>query len=178
MAASWEMGAFILHAYGSKDQQQVGYATGHQVLFLLAPVWLNAFVYMTFARMVYFFRPGGEPRVGYLPARWLSRVFVVADIGTFIVQATGGILGGPTVDPDTRAKGVKIYIIGMGVQEGFIVVFLMLMARFHYRCIQMDRDNVYGSEGACEDENGYVPRRNWKPLQFTLYAALLAITVS
>ncbi|GJC86352.1 putative lipid transporter atnI [Colletotrichum liriopes] len=176
MAASWEMGAFILLAYGSKDQQQVGYATGHQVLFLLAPIWLNAFVYMTFARMVYFFRPGGEPRIAHLPARWLGRIFVVADIGTFIVQATGGIMDGPTVDLVTRTKGVRIYIIGMAVQEGFIFVFLMLMARFHYRCIQMDRDNVYGLEDVYENEDGYVPRRNWKALQFALYAALLAIT--
>lgn len=181
MAASWEMGAFILHAYGSQDQQAQGYATGHQVLFLLAPVWLNAFVYMTFARMVYFFRPGGEPRVCYIPARWLGRIFVVADIATFIVQATGGVMAGPTVEPNTRAKGVKIYIIGMGVQEGFIVVFLMLMARFHYRAIQMNKEDVYGLEGGSydrEDEEGYMPRRNWKALQFALYAALLAITVS
>ncbi|KAJ3949876.1 uncharacterized protein N0V96_001009 [Colletotrichum fioriniae] len=122
---------------------------------------------------------GGEPRVCYIPARWLGRIFVVADIATFIVQATGGVMAGPTVEPNTRAKGVKIYIIGMGVQEGFIVVFLMLMARFHYRAIQMNKEDVYGLEGGSydrEDEEGYMPRRNWKALQFALYAALLAIT--
>ncbi|CAJ2500775.1 Uu.00g036280.m01.CDS01 [Anthostomella pinea] len=87
MGAAWETIAFILHSLGARDQQQVGYATGWQILFLLAPLWINAFVYMTFARLAWITLP--NQRLAGVKPPSLAKYFVWADIVTFIVQAVG-----------------------------------------------------------------------------------------
>jgi hypothetical protein len=55
--AIWELTSFILRALGTRDQQNEAYATASILLFLLAPLWINAFVYMTAGRLVYFLHP-------------------------------------------------------------------------------------------------------------------------
>ncbi|RMZ69314.1 RTA1 domain-containing [Pyrenophora seminiperda CCB06] len=57
MAALWETGAYAFRALGSKNQQSAGIATVAQILVLVAPIWVNAFAYMVFARIVWFYSP-------------------------------------------------------------------------------------------------------------------------
>ena len=175
MAASWETAAFAIHSFGALDQQSTGLASSYQTLFLLAPVWLNAFVYMVFARMVYFFRPGGRPVVARMHATWISTLFVWADIVCFLVQATGGVMTGPESDDNTQRIGVKIYIIGIGMQQGFIVIFTTLITRFHYRQIQAERMGPVTM--VLDSETGTTRRRKWKMLLYSLYAMLITISV-
>lgn len=84
MGAAWEMVAFILHSVGSKDQQNVGYATAWQILFLLAPLWINAFVYMTFAREAFFYLPESDRKIRGINASSVAKWFVGADVLTFM----------------------------------------------------------------------------------------------
>ncbi|KAF1364336.1 hypothetical protein EJ07DRAFT_151625 [Lizonia empirigonia] len=60
MAALWETGAYAFRALGSKNQQSSGIATVAQILVLVAPIWVNAFAYMVFARTVYFYSPNSK----------------------------------------------------------------------------------------------------------------------
>lgn len=168
MACLWETIGFILHALGTKDQQQVGYATAWNILFLLAPLWINAFAYMTFARMVYYWHPEG--RVAGLPATAIAKWFVLADIVSFIVQGAGGIMTSPGSSPDTIKIGLNIYIGGMALQEFFIVLFLGLMIAFQIRCNR--------AQAARFGHNGMDAPTGWKPLLFSLYAVLAFITAS
>lgn len=160
MGALWETAAFILHSLGAKDQQQVAYATTWQILFLLAPLWINAFVYMTFARMVLYWHPEGK--VAGLRAGVIARWFVLADILSFIVQGSGGLMANPEASAEILKIGMNIYLGGMGVQQFFIVLFLGLMIAFQRRCGRVSLDG----------------RRSWRPLLFALYGALVCITVS
>lgn len=163
MGATWETIAFILHALGAHDQQNVGYATAHQLLYLLAPLWINAYAYMTFARMVHFFLP--EQRIWRVKGVSLAKYFVWADIVSFLVQAVGGLMASPGAGADTIRIGINVYMGGMGLQEAFILVFIGLMIKFHRRGIALD---------VC----GMAPRQyNWRPLLYALYGALVAITV-
>ncbi len=161
MGGLWETLGFIIHSIGSRDQQQVAYATAWQILFLLAPLWINAFVYMTFARMVLYWHPEGK--VAGFRAAVIARWFVIADVMSFIVQATGGIMASPTAGADIIRTGLNIYLGGTALQQFFIVVFLGLMIAFQRRCAQHER---------------FDGKRGWRPLLFALYGALGCITVS
>jgi hypothetical protein len=161
MGALWETLAFILHSLGAKDQQNLGYAMGWQLLFLLAPLWINAFVYMTFARMVLYWHPEGK--VAGLRAAVIAKWFVIADVLSFIVQGVGGLMASPDAGADVVRIGLNIYLAGLGVQEFFILVFLGFMVAFQRQC------------GQARSFDG---KPNWKPLQYGLYVVLVCITVS
>jgi hypothetical protein len=163
MGALWETLAFITGALGAHNQQNIGYATAHALLFLLAPLWINAFAYMTFARLAYFFLP--EKRV-IIKATSMAKYFVTFDILSFLVQAAGGIMASPGASPSTIKSGVNVYMVGIGLQEFFILLFLSLMITFHRRAIQLENSG----EGNRE--------RSWRSLLYALYGVLGAITVS
>ncbi|SPQ23522.1 188dcaef-3bc2-413c-a467-a8a255d564fa [Thermothielavioides terrestris] len=129
MGALWETIAFVIHSLGTKDQQQIGYATTWNILFLLAPLWINAFAYMTFARMVLFWHPEGK--VAGFRAAVIARWFVLADILSFVVQAVGGIMASPGASANIIQIGLNIFMGGMGLQLLFILVRIIFrMAEF------------------------------------------------
>lgn len=167
MGAAWETIAFIIHAVGAKDQQQIAYATVWNILFLLAPLWINAFVYMTFARMVLYWHPQGK--VWKLTAQGIAKWFVWADVLTFIIQGVGGSMASPGASANIIKIGLNMYLVGMGLQQFFIVLFVGLMVVFQKDCTRVRASN-YG-----KDMDG---KRSWRPLLFALYGTLVAITVS
>jgi hypothetical protein len=78
MAALWETAGFAFRIASSQYNQSVGLFFGQQVLILLAPLWLNAFVYMVFGRMVLFFL--ADQKIWIFKARKLTLSFVVSDV--------------------------------------------------------------------------------------------------
>lgn len=174
MGASWETIAFSFHALGSHDQQMVAYATVYQLLFLLAPLWINAFVYMTFGRMVYYFLP--DKKIAVIKATSLSRYFVIADIVSFLVQATGGIMASPGAGQSIIKIGLRVYEGGIGLQESFIVAFLMLMLLFRRRRLQ--NESCRSRDDAQTHTTGQEPQTRWRSLFYTLLATLVCISVS
>lgn len=170
MGALWETLAFVIGALGARDQQNSGYATAHTLLFLLAPLWINAFVYMTFARMVYYFLP--DKKVWIIHATGMSKWFVWADVLSFIVQAVGGTMTSPG-SSSVIETGLHIYTAGIACQEMFILFFLGLMVMFHRKARQLDR-SAQPLEAWKEPE---LNRRNWKGLLYALYAILAFISV-
>lgn len=59
--------------------------------------------------------------------------------------------------------GLRLYTIGIGVQEAFVVMFIALAIRFHWKML-----NGFGN---VERGDG------WKKLLYTTYATLILITV-
>lgn len=183
MGATWETLAFILGALGAHHQQNLGFALAHQLLFLLAPLWINAFVYMTFARTVYFFLPDGKVG-GVFRAVGMSKWFVGADVVTFIVQAVGGVMVSPDASASVVQTGIHVYMGGLGLQEAFIVGFLVLMVLFHRKVIALERQDAWDGQlqssdtDACSAELAVPKKRNWRGLLYALYAVLAFISVS
>ncbi|RFU75700.1 rta1 domain [Trichoderma arundinaceum] len=181
MGSAWETTAFILHALGAHNQQNVPFATAWQILFLLAPLWINAFVYMTFARMVHVFMP--DRKVSFVKASHVSRLFVLADIFSFIVQAIGGVMVSPGVSASVQSTGLHVYEGGIGLQEVFILVFLVLMIAFHIRIRRLNQEKVLLPEEVNlneSNEEDHTSRENtmsclW--LLYALYAVLAFITM-
>lgn len=78
MAAIWETTGFALRAAGTQYQRSVGLQIFQQLLILLSPLWINAFVYMIFGRLVYYFVP--EKKLMGIRATRLAMTFVWLDI--------------------------------------------------------------------------------------------------
>ncbi|KAM0495436.1 hypothetical protein ACHAP8_008026 [Fusarium lateritium] len=99
-----------------------------KIFILLAPVWVNAYAYMTLGRMVYYFIP--DHSLLGMPAVTLAAIFVGLDIVSFIIQLIGGSLAGPGSPPEEQLKAIHIYMGGIGLQEFFIVIFIILCIVF------------------------------------------------
>lgn len=168
MAATWETVGFALRAAAAHDQQNGAIAIGSQLFFLLAPLWINAFVYMTAGRLIYTFHP--NKAIWGIKAISLGKWFVWLDIFSFAVQATGGLMLSPSNSASEQDIGKKIYMTGVGVQELFILLFLSLVVKFHVDAQALDRqDTLPNAVGK--------GRSGWKWLTFALYAVLALITM-
>lgn len=129
MASIWETAGYSIRAYNITDQSSSGIYTAQFLLILLAPLWINAFVYMILGRMIHFFLV--KDRVFGLRARRITLIFVLFDITAFVVQLTGGLMSSGTDVPVNQAKtGLRIYTGGVGLQLAFIAVFCGIAVKF------------------------------------------------
>ncbi|KAJ4011511.1 hypothetical protein NW752_008514 [Fusarium irregulare] len=165
MAGIWETTAFTFRAISTKHQQSIGVLLVFQIFILLAPVWVNAYAYMTLGRMVYYFIPT-HTLLG-MPAVTLAAIFVGLDIVSFIVQLIGGSLAGPGSPPDKQLEAIHIYMGGIGLQEFFIVVFVVLCI-----CFQRKMHEIRGEHGIKT-----MVTSDWGRLLCALYFSLAMISI-
>ncbi|GKU04006.1 rta1 protein [Fusarium langsethiae] len=137
MGAAWETIAFAFKTLGSRDQQNITYLTVGQILFLLAPLWINAFVYMGVARMVYFSMPA-QKLLGIKAAR-MTLLFVWLDVVLFLVQGSGGImLSNTDADSDIIDIGMKVYMAGVALQLAVVLIFSGITVFFYFKLRQLE----------------------------------------
>jgi hypothetical protein len=170
MGALWELGAMVFHTLQARQQDNANYNTGYSLLFLLAPLWVNAFLYMTLGRMVNFFDE--SKKLAGIKAKRFGSIFVWLDISAFIVQAVGvSITTQTNVSSDTIMMGVHIYMGGIGLQELFIICYTTLMVKLHKRLIRNEQLGI----NIERLHRGSMP---WRWLFYGIYAGLFCITVS
>jgi RTA1 like protein len=133
---------------------------------MLFSTGINAFDYMILGRMVYYFLP--EQKLFHVHATKFSICFVGLDIMSFLVQATGGIiLSGTNESQHLLNIGKDIYMAGIGMQQFFISIFVVLAVMFHRRALVLDEQGTLSESG----------KRPWSRLLYALYASLALITV-
>ncbi|KIW23697.1 uncharacterized protein PV07_11876 [Cladophialophora immunda] len=130
MGALWETGGYVARIYSIENQLSSGIYTAQLLLILLAPLWINAYIYMLLGRMIHFFLPKGRDRVFKIRARAITRMFVAFDITAFLIQAVGGTMTGPGASASVQKTGLNVYTSGVGVQLFFLVVFVSLAIGF------------------------------------------------
>ncbi|OAL65134.1 RTA1 domain protein [Trichophyton rubrum] len=178
VGGAWEAIAYGLRAAGAKNIYQKGFGLPHQILIALAPLWINAYVYMVLGRMVHFFLP--DKRCFGISARRLTVIFVCLDVIAFLTQgASTSLLNSDTastikigIDLCTftsltlqtiQLPNMSIDMGGIGLQELFILIFIGLAVRFQYKMAIVEQ--IEQSKGP------------WRPLLYTVYAALVLITI-
>ncbi|RMJ25836.1 RTA1 domain-containing protein [Aspergillus sp. HF37] len=164
MGALWELAAFIFRVLLTRNQSTESYSALFSLLILLAPLWINAFLYMLLGRMIYFFEP--EKKLAGISATKLAALFVALDILAFIVQAAGGVTA--STGGSVARIGMNIYMAGIGLQELFILCFSALVIHLYYRMLRREKD---GAEKT--PHGGSMP---WRWLFYTIYAALILIS--
>ncbi|KAJ9414329.1 hypothetical protein QL093DRAFT_2106797 [Fusarium oxysporum] len=134
MGASWECICFIARALGARGPAASGLR--HRLdssistctdLYVLYLGRINAFIYMIVARLVHLVIP--QRRVAGISAQWLAKIFVIFDVMCFIIQAAGGGMLASD-NADTSKLGQHIYMVGIGIQLGCVVVFLVIHGLF------------------------------------------------
>ncbi|KAI1014986.1 hypothetical protein LB503_003750 [Fusarium chuoi] len=136
MGAAWETIGFAFKTLGSRDQQNTTYVILGQLFFLLAPLWVNAFVYMAVARMVYFRMP--DRKLLGIKAIRMTLVFVWFDIILFLVQGAGGSMLSNNEDVNVIRIGQKVYMAGVGLQLAVILIFIGITAHFYFKLRQLE----------------------------------------
>ncbi|OXV11194.1 hypothetical protein Egran_01046 [Elaphomyces granulatus] len=106
MASSWLTSGYAVRAYSAKQIRGLGNYIPQQLLIVLAPLWINAFVYMVVGRMIYFLLP--QKRIFGIKARRLTLLFVMLDIIAFIVQGSASSLM-TSDNPNTAKIGIDVF---------------------------------------------------------------------
>ena len=130
MGASWQTGAYITRILSIHNYSSSGLYSAWFILILLAPLWINAFVYMVLGRMVYNFTTSAK--VLGIKAWRFGLYFVLLDIVAFLIQATGASMAsGNNLTNDQIERGLHIYMGGIGFQLFFIICFIYVAYSFH-----------------------------------------------
>ncbi|KAH7150498.1 RTA1 domain protein [Dactylonectria estremocensis] len=140
MGATWELAGFAIKTVGSRNQQNLQLAIYGQLFFLLAPLWINAFAYMTVARMIYFRIP--EKKIWGVRAIRMGTLFIWLDVICFIVQLGGGVLLSNNDDANLADIGKKLYMAGVGVQLAFVLIFIVLTGFFYRQLVQLEGSGI------------------------------------
>ncbi|KEF57289.1 uncharacterized protein A1O9_05206 [Exophiala aquamarina CBS 119918] len=165
MGGIWELVGFTLRVCSILNPSNGGYYSNMGILILLAPLWINAFVYMALGRLVHFTLV--HDTVLRLRARHLTVMFVIFDITAFFMQAGGGIAAAKSSNPSTKRTCYNIYSAGVGVQMGFILWFVALVFRFHYKLRQPNIYELFDQRRAA--------LKSVRHMIYALYAALVLI---
>jgi hypothetical protein len=133
MGGAWETSGYIFRTLSVEHQLNTAFATAQQLLILLAPLWINAFVYMVLGRMVHFFLT--DDKVWGLKAKRITLIFVLCDIST------------TSNPPSTQRAGLHVYMGGVGMQILTICIFLTLCIRFQLKIHRQEQSRLSAGEG-------------------------------
>lgn len=101
------------------------------ILLLLAPIFFAATLYMTLSRVI--IAVDGQ-RLSIISPRWLTRIFVTADILSFFIQGGGaGILVQASSSQDKAQLGQNIIVGGLVFQLVAFGIFCVTALVFHLR---------------------------------------------
>lgn len=106
---------------------------------LVAPALNAASLYMMLGRLT-LMRPQ-KPRLTIIGRRWITAIFVIADILSFLIQAIGigtivsqnDLKKGEKPDEKLRKNGMKIVVLGACVQVIALLLFVLNTFIFHHR---------------------------------------------
>ncbi|RYP06128.1 hypothetical protein DL764_003350 [Monosporascus ibericus] len=167
MASLWETVAYLFRTVSSRHQNIAGIYTVYRVFILVSPLWVNAFVYVLFKRMVHYFAP--SRKVLSIPAFTFGVGFMFLHITASVVQLVGASMGSPLALPEERAHGMNVYMAGMGLQLALTVVVIAFALKFHFDTHRLEA----GGGGSFST----TWRSSWLSLLIVMYASLACIVL-
>lgn len=98
-----------------------------QLVIVCAPAAFLAFNYILYGRLL---AGRVNPKYSIMRPEIVSRVFIISDVTTFLLQASGG---GLTAMDGMREAGRSIMVGGLGAQLASYIIFWVMFAVLHYR---------------------------------------------
>jgi hypothetical protein len=134
-------------------------------LIVLAPLFVAAGNYLLISRLCVRVLPAYITHIHRIPLRFLTRIFVLCDIFTFLIQVSGsGIASSGDWQGSVVTIGLDVLMVGLGAQLFTIVFFLGVVGRFH----------VLSKAGNVRAE----AREGWKKVLRAVYVSCCLIIVS
>ncbi|CAG8232621.1 unnamed protein product [Penicillium salamii] len=138
------------------------------LLILLAPTLYAASIYMVLGRLIIFLR---GKHLSYMPVKYLTKIFVLGDILSFILQGTrGDVMSNRSAN--LLAVGQWIIVAGLCVQLLFFSAFLVTSICFHCRITRSPTQEAQSSI-----VRSRIFSRDWRGLLFALYIASILILI-
>lgn len=155
---------YIGRIMSGNDTKALGPYIMQSTLLLVAPALFAATIYMTLGRIIY--KMDCE-HLSLIPLKWLTKIFVIGDVLSFLMQGSGGGL----MAKSNYDIGEKLVIIGLFVQIGFFGLFIIVMGLFQYRVLR--------EPSSCSITLRYQPSkyRNWQMIIVTLFLCSVLIFV-
>ncbi|TVY20544.1 Protein RTA1 [Lachnellula arida] len=177
VAAAMESIGYIVRCLSTqKPDNKVLYVLSF-ALIVLAPVLMAAACYIVFGRIVYHVVPteARTTRLLWVPARWLTPIFVLCDIVALLLQMIGAIkvtsISPGDADATSKAnQGKTIAEIGVAVQLVCFGLFSIIAVRFNFtskRFIGAFDANLSGARDGkyfVIREGGRKLNRNWQTI--------------
>ncbi|EHK97250.1 RTM1-like protein, putative [Glarea lozoyensis ATCC 20868] len=123
----FEVGGYIGRIAAHSNLTSMGIYIWQTLLLLLSPTLFAASIYMTLGRIILHTR--GE-HLAPIARTKLTKIFVIGDIFSFIVQSGGGAMMSKASSQNT---GKVIVLIGLAIQVIMFGIFIGTSAVFHKR---------------------------------------------
>ncbi|KAH8602675.1 RTA1 like protein-domain-containing protein [Bisporella sp. PMI_857] len=139
ISAGMEVGGYIIRCLSINKPEERALYVAQFALIILAPVLMAGACYVLFGRIVFHIVPRSQRtlKLLWISPRWLTPIFVTADIVALIFQLIGAvrITSINATDPDARKKanqGRTIAQIGVAVQLLCFGLFTVIAVRFNF----------------------------------------------
>lgn len=158
---------YIARIFSAKNPASLGLFAGLVVCILVSPALFAASIYMVLGRVIV---AVGAEGYSLIRLKWLTKIFVLGDILSFLLQGSGSGLMSQEENGPQRV-GKAIVIIGLVCQILFFSSFMIVTVVFQYRMTQNPTIKSMYSR--------YLPSkgRNWQMVIVTLFACSLLILV-
>lgn len=123
-----EIVGYIARATSHKDPTALNPYIIQSVLILIAPTLFAATIYMTLGRII---RCLECEKYSFIPVKWVTKIFVIGDIVSFLMQGSGG--GLMAQGNESMTTGRNIIIGGLIVQLVFFCLFIIVEVLFQIR---------------------------------------------
>ncbi|PYI20676.1 RTA1 like protein [Aspergillus violaceofuscus CBS 115571] len=160
----FEAAGYIARIFSHFDTQALGPYITQTMLILVAPPLFAASIYMTLGRLITQLH---AESASLIRVRWLTKIFVVGDVISFILQCGGGGYMAAGTESAMLA-GEHIVIAGLAIQLLFFGFFVLVASLFHWRCASLSAATTLKSQSG---------RLSWRGLMWALYAACTLILI-
>ncbi|CAG8003107.1 unnamed protein product [Penicillium salamii] len=168
-----ECAGYIARIFSHFDTKALGPYIVQTMLILVAPPLFAASIYMTLGRIIV--KLDAE-EMSLVPVRFLTKIFVVGDVISFLLQCGGGgyMAAGTLSAMDI---GANIVIGGLAIQLLFFGFFVVVSAIFHWRVKKRSEySNLSGASLTTTSRNSKT-KMTWESIMWALYIACLLILV-
>lgn len=132
---------------------------------IIAPLFVGAGNYLLISRLALRVLPTSIKRIYRIPVGKLTRIFVVCDVVTLLIQASGsGIASSGNWKGKMADVGNNVLIVGLAIQLATFTFFVVIVSKFHF---------LTRKEGNVSDEAGHA----WKKVLFAVYISSTLIIV-
>ncbi|KAF2273213.1 RTA1-domain-containing protein [Westerdykella ornata] len=126
-----EVVGYAVRAVSTKKQSDIPSYAVSSTLIIIAPVFVAAGNYLLIGRLIRAVLPPTRHRIFFIPARFITKAFVLFDILTFLIQASGSaIASSGNWEGDQAATGTNVLIGGLSLQVATFAWFLSIVTRF------------------------------------------------
>jgi hypothetical protein len=134
-------------------------------LIVIAPLFIAAANYVTIGRLITAVLPPDSQTILGLPCRKITKIFVICDILSFLVQASGsGIASSNNWQGNAENIGVDVLIAGLATQLVTVLVFAAILGTFTKTVFR---------EGKAKD----TAPSGWKRVHMAICISILLIAV-